>query len=955
LEFISYFDWSLTQFTAMKKSISFLTVIVVATILLSFFLNISVYRKQIAFHRSILSGQARSAADKLEQTLLKFENDVNALLYSNSLMNLDFSSEDSKQAGIIEVEKLFFNYRDLIKNIVIEDSNQHVLNLSYNKKNTLLIDPYLTQKQTELISNSVMEKTDNEYIYRFPVFEKKHLAANMVFTFDFPEYFGSVLNEYYHDGHFFQWVVEEDGNLLYSNCQSKLIYTHLPLIRQDILTETNDFVKHNVSIDNKNIKVYSAFIPFHAFGHRMGTFFSMQQGFIFSLLFTRILAVSILNATVLIFLLMLIYRSGGKDFAKRSQKTGQLAHLQSIFDKLPVGILVLDPEQNTRLVNQAAREMLLIKGDEPIAGKNLTDRFMLSRDYYDPGSETAFDSNQFVLYRHEGEEVAVYKKDIPFNLDDKEYIVSVFSDITPIEKARKYEAAANTAKSEFLAKMSHEIRTPMNGIIGMTEAMDQENLNAEQKEYLQIVKRSADLLLNLIDDILDFSKIEAGKMQLEEIPFKLREEVRLSVDLFRPIIEEKNISLLIKTNPDVPENIIGDPFRLRQVLSNLISNAVKFTHEGQIVVGIQLEEEYNSNLTLLFFVEDTGVGIPHNKIESIFNSFTQAEESTSRKYGGSGLGTTISKQLVNLMHGEIWAESPSTISTSPNYPGSKFSFTIEVYSNERLIKALYTDDVQQLSQLKVLIITQTVQNKQRLLRFFEQEGMKTEIFEYSIEKESDLKNKLIDPGNHYHALFIMDEPGMNGLQLTIKLKEDKISELHLMFLLSSNHKVENYLQSKRNGVDFYILEPFEQEDILSCLHDSFPALEKSTREPVRKVRTDLSVLVAEDNEINIRVAQTIFGHLGYKIDIARNGIEAVEKTKQGKYDIIFMDLIMPERDGIQATVEIRGLGYQMPVVAMTATASSKSKQKAISSGMNDYIVKPVKSDTIRNIFLKWFA
>ena len=280
--------------------------------------------------------------------------------------------------------------------------------------------------------------------------------------------------------------------------------------------------------------------------------------------------------------------------------------------------------------------MLLIKGDEPIAGKNLTDRFMLSRDYYDPGSETAFDSNQFVLYRHEGEEVAVYKKDLPFNIDDQEYIVSVFSDITPIEKARKYEAAANTAKSEFLAKMSHEIRTPMNGIIGMTEAMDQENLNTEQKEYLQIVKRSADLLLNLIDDILDFSKIEAGKMQLEEIPFKLREEVRLSVDLFRPIIEEKNISLQIKINPDVPENIIGDPFRLRQVLSNLISNAVKFTHEGQIVVGIQLEEEYNSNLTLLFYVEDTGVGIPHNKIESIFNSFTQAEESTSRKYGGSG-------------------------------------------------------------------------------------------------------------------------------------------------------------------------------------------------------------------------------------------------------------------------------------------------------------------------------
>ncbi len=202
-------------------------------------------------------------------------------------------------------------------------------------------------------------------------------------------------------------------------------------MQEDIITETNDFVRHKISIDNKKVKVFSAFIPFHAFSSRMGVFFSMQQRFIFSLLFTRILIVSLLNAAVLIYLLLLVFRSGGKDILKNGKKGEKLARLQSIFDKLPVGILVLDQNQDARLVNQTAREMLLIKGDESIAGKNLTDRFMLSRDYYDPGSETAFDSNQFVLYRHEGEEVAVYKKDLPFNLDDQEYIISVFSDITP--------------------------------------------------------------------------------------------------------------------------------------------------------------------------------------------------------------------------------------------------------------------------------------------------------------------------------------------------------------------------------------------------------------------------------------------------------------------------------------------------------------------------------------------
>jgi PAS domain S-box-containing protein len=939
----------------MKKFIPHLTAIVLAVIFFSLFLNISIYRKHIAFQRVVLSGQANSAAGKIEKTLSQFENDVNALLYSNSLLKLHIGSEDNKEEGLQDLEMLFSNYRDLLKNIVIYDNNRNVLNLSYNKNNTLLIDPYVTQKQNDLISKASVSRADHEYLYSFPVFKENQLAANLVFTFDFPKYFLSVFNQYYHDDHFFQWVVGEDGTLLYSNLKPVMHYTPTGLIAKDINTETNDFVKHDLLINNKSVKVYSSFVPLRIYAGRMGILFSMEQRFIFKLFFNRLLLFSILNALILIVLFIVILALLGGDFGKSASPSGSLEDLQSIFDKLPVGILVLDQNQHTRLVNQTAREMLLIKTTESMEGKNLTDRFMLSRDYYDSGSETAFDSNQFVLYRHEGEEVAVYKKDMPFMIQGEEFIVSVFSDITPIEKARKYEAAANTAKSEFLAKMSHEIRTPMNGIIGMTEAIDQENLNPEQKEYIQIVKRSADLLLNLIDDILDFSKIEAGKMQLEEIPFKLREEVRLSVDLFKPIIEDKNILLLIKINPDVPENIIGDPFRLRQVLSNLISNAVKFTHEGQILIGIQLEEEYNNNLTLLFYVEDTGVGIPRNKIESIFNSFTQAEESTSRKYGGSGLGTTISKQLVNLMHGEIWAESPSTLSTNPNYPGSKFSFTIEVYSNERLIKAIDREKIQHLAQLRILLIASAVQNKQRLLRLFEQESILADIFEYSPEKEPELKTKLSDPGKPYHVLFILDEPGMNGLQLTRKLKEDKLTDLHLVFLLSSNHKIENYLQSKRNGVDFYFPEPFEQSDILSCLYDSFPEVEKSTREQVRMIRSNLSILVAEDNEINIRVAQSIFSNLGYKIDIARNGNDAIEKVKHGNYDIVFMDLIMPDRDGIQATVEIRGLGYQMPIVAMTATASSKSKQKAISSGMNDYVVKPVKPDTIRNTLLKWFA
>jgi signal transduction histidine kinase/CheY-like chemotaxis protein len=939
----------------MKKYTPYFTAVVLISILLTSWLNISIYRNQLAFQHSVLSGQAHSTSAEIENTLMKFENEVNSLLYSNSLGNVNISSDESTQKGLGDLKMLFSTYQNLVKNMVVYDNNKNVLNLSYNKKNNLLIDPYVTQKQNTLSPRASVQKSDNEYIYSFPVFYNKQLMANLVVTFDLPGYFSSVFSKYYHDNQFFQWIADTLGTVLYSNANQSIVYNNLIFIKKDILSETNDFVKHSVIIDNKHTDIYSAIAPISVFGIHLAVAFSMQQRFIFDLIFYRILIISLLNSLALIFLLLVIFSGSGKKFRRNEGPGEELSELQSIFDRLPIGILVLDQQQRARLVNHTAREMLLIRKDEDIAGKNLVDRFMLSRDYYDSGSEAAFDSNQFVLYKHEGEEVAVYKKEVPFSLKGEEYIVSVFADVTPIEKTRKYEAAANTAKSEFLAKMSHEIRTPMNGIIGMTEALDQENLNKEQKEYLEIVRRSADLLLNLIDDILDFSKIEAGKMQLEEIPFKLRDEVAIAVDLFRPIIEEKNIALLLNINSQVPESIIGDPFRLRQVLSNLISNAVKFTHEGQIVVGIELEESYNGNLTLLFYVEDTGVGIPRSKIESIFNSFTQAEESTSRKYGGSGLGTTISKQLVNLMHGEISVESPSSISTNPAYPGSKFSFTIEVYSNERIIKDLPTQNIKQLDQLNVLVISTATQTKQRLCRLFENENMNYEVFDYSQDKWNELKTRLTDTSKPFQVLFLLDEPGMNGLQLSLKLKEEKLADLYILFMLSSNHKVENYLQSKRNGVDYYIVEPFEQTDIITCLYESYPSVVKKQGDVVRKIRNDLSVLVAEDNEINIRVAQTIFSNLGYKIDIARNGIEVVEKVTARSYDIVFMDLVMPERDGIQATVEIRAMGYQMPIIAMTATASNKSKLKAISSGMNDYIVKPVKLDSIRNILLKWFA
>lgn len=939
----------------MKKYTLYLILITIVVIVINIYFNFSIYRNQISLQRSILSGQTEASAGEIESALMNFENEVNSLLFSNDLLNISITSDDVNQDGLRSLEMLFRNHYELIRNISIYDLNKNVLNLSFNKKKRLLIDPFVTQHKNELVSKESVSKSGENYQYTFPVFKEGQLVSNVVFSLDLATYFKAKFDRYFHDDAFWQWVIDSDGNILFSNTNLPVEINNIAALKDDVNHDRSGFIQHPIIFNHKSEQLFSAYAPLNIVNDNLGLVFSMRRSFVFDLILNKVIISGVFSTLIMFLFLLILLGKIGKNLSLKEKTNLEISTLQTIFDNLPVGIIVLDQEHKVKIVNQTAREMLLMNQEELLTAKNLADRFMLSKDYYDSGSDSSFDANQFVLYRHEGEEVAIYKKELPYTIDDEEYLLSAFVDVTQIEKARKYEAAANTAKSEFLAKMSHEIRTPMNGIIGMTEALDQENLTITQKEYVQIVKRSADVLLTLIDDILDFSKIEAGKMQLEEIPFKLREEVKFSADLFRPIIEDKKLGFNIRINPDVPENIIGDPFRLRQVLSNLISNAVKFTHEGEITVSVELEEEYNNNVTLLFSVEDTGVGIPGSKIESIFNSFTQAEESTPRKYGGSGLGTTIAKQLVTLMHGEIWVQSPSPISKNPNFPGSRFSFTIEVYSNEKILKSLHLDKIAQISQVNALVITSFPQTKQRLIRLFEHEKINYEMFEYNTELIDQLRQKLAENEGSYHILFILDEPGMNGMLLAKKFKEDKLTERFLIFLISSNHKSENFILSKRYGIDYYLVEPFEQPDLVKNIYDSFPNAEKTSVEIVRKIRSNLTILVAEDNEINIRVAQTIFSNLGLKIDIAKNGNEAIEKVKNHTYDIIFMDLLMPERDGIQATVEIRGLGYQVPIVAMTASANAKSKSKAIASGMNDYIVKPVRIESIRNILIKWFA
>jgi CheY-like chemotaxis protein len=447
-------------------------------------------------------------------------------------------------------------------------------------------------------------------------------------------------------------------------------------------------------------------------------------------------------------------------------------------------------------------------------------------------------------------------------------------------------------------------------------------------------------------------------MMLEEIPFNLDEEINHTLKLFEPLCDDKEIDLILDISPEVPNKIIGDPFRLRQVISNLLSNAVKFTSEGKITVEVILVEEYSGNLTLQFSISDTGIGIPRDKLDTIFGTYSQVDGSTTRKYGGTGLGTTISKQLVELMNGEIWVESPSGMSNDPEYPGSIFIFTIEAYSNEKIEKEINFGKITRLNQINTLILNDNGKNENQLLGVLKNFGIKPDILSFQNKTIEFLSKRTSDASNGFQLLVIIDKPNFDGFSVARQISDANLSKKFLILLVSENNKQGNFVKSKRLNVDHYLVKPFEAFEIFNIIKGNFINIQYDKGKipaEINKLQKNIKILLAEDNIINQKVSQAIFKNLGYEIDIAKNGQEAVDLHAKNNYDIIFMDVLMPGMDGIQATLAIKDKNKDIPIIAMTASNMKDDKDKALQSGMNDYITKPVRLETIKRILIHHFS
>lgn len=923
-------------------------------LLINFFYYNTLYKNQITYVTELLDQQVQVVGSTVDNVENRFASD---LLKTISKDPAKFFSNVEVRSQIVEKMKVFFSkYEEFVTEIRIDDRKLHELTLTKESEGD---ESFLTstivdlQEQGKIYDKDTLISYNDKFIYIHPVLNEGNVIANVLVTVDYQKYFTSLFTSFYISNEQWQWVISKSSEMVYSNNADTIEYSKIDRITNAIEEQSTGNLKHFASIKGTKKDILSSYYSTRLLGRDLGLVFSaktetFQKGIIRNSLLIVGYTLILIQLIILVFL-----RYHKKQKAEMNRLNSSEKMLFKLIEEMPVGVIIHNNNREIIKANKVAATQYSYKDESEMKGKIFPETSLPDRsDYFSKNLGGTFNPDQFVIIKKEIGEIVLYRNCIPVIFLNEEASMEILIDVTMLESARKQEAKANVAKTEFLARMSYEIRTPLNGIIGMTDVLNRFDLSHDVLEIVNLLRRSTEVLLNIINDILDFSRIESGKMILDELPFNIRGEIAYCTDLAKTNISGNNPELVCIIDDNIPESIIGDPFRIRQVLTNLLNHSVKNTLKGEIRLRCFVKSNKNGVLTLGFELSDTGQTFDKATLKKIFGEFVNIENKAGRINDDSGFGTILAKQLVELMGGELVAESPSGI--IPEI-GTTLTFSIVTYSNDRQLKDLINDRIKVFSDIRTLVITGIQNRDEEVLGALHKMGLTVTITTYTRATVNQIRANMNFPDEKYNLLIIFDDDNFDGFDAARSIWENKLSANFKMILISSNDKKGNYLNCITMGIDHYLIKPFDISELIGFIKSSFPFIEdQGTSVDIGTVRNDIKILIVEDNKMNQKVIGTMLKNLGYSYDIAENGYAGYIQAKIKKYDLIFMDLIMPEMDGFESAQKILGYDKSVIIVAFSADNMPEAKRKAELSGIRDFISKPVRIDDLKRLFAKYF-
>ncbi len=930
----------------MKKiSLVAYSVFLILVLITSLF-YVSLFRNQIEYSNKILDRQVMIVGSDIDNTSMYIISDLNEIDFSDDIPQ--FFSDPSVNERAREKMKLYYSrYEDIIVGLMLNNNLGDVYTLFKDEeRNSWLDGSYRAQSVPHIYSVEQFEKEREKYKYYLPVLSNGEVLGNLVITLDFTRYFSRIFAKYNLEQFQWQWVVNDTGEIVFDNHGGEVNYSQLNKITHALDQGDSGRLTHSMESGGAANEILSSFYPVNFLGLDFGLVFSAPTEFFRKYIVRNLLILGILTMITLLFIIFFFQYYLRRQAGKLRETRDSEKALLSIIDQMPVGFIIYNSGREIIRANRQAAILFSFDNENEMTGKLVPD---LSRnEYVSDGTDHYSHGKVIRLPGADGDRI-VFINSIPVKYRGDDTTLEVLIDVTSLESARRQEADANIAKSELLARMSFEIRTPLNGILGMTEILNRSDLPEESKEVARLIRRSADLLLTIINDIFDVSKMETGKMILDEIPFRLREEVDYCLNLVRRQNPEALVKFVSSVDQAVPENLIGDPYRLRQVITNLLNNSLAGTLTGEIRLVCRVRKSSGNQFTLEFTVTDTGNNYTRAELKKLFGDYITSLTERSEWAEDLKLGPILARQLTELMGGELTAESPAGKDSAGHERGLKVTFTINVHLNEKIVKSLDLSRFSEITDIRTLVITGTYGRDDDFLGIIHRLGLPVSVTSFQKHTISQIRTSLGSEQGRYNLLIIFDEPETDGFEAARALMDAGLTGEHIVLMFTSKDPRGHYARCVDLGIDHLLVKPFASEDLLNVLRDHFPSLSHRPGR-ISAEKSDLPViLVVDDNHLNRKVVGSLLKVLGVTAEYASSGAEAIDMASEKHYDLILMDLIMPEVDGFEAARVILESDREMLIIALSADNMPETRLKVEKTGMKELLSKPVTAEDLRRV------